>query len=208
MLSGLEPDDDPPPDYTIPAIRFDDGEYVMKSENIIGGIEKRYPSPSLHTDSPSHKEALRIVAMCLKARPDIVPRVCYNLLNPPSQEYFERTRSTVLGVSSLRDMQTEEIRRKAWSEAEEGFQRAIESLKKDPEGPYFMGNTRKSRIVALGGVRRTDCDVASYADLIFVSFLQFLRRCDQSLFDKAVAFDPVIKANYDACSKWLERDDH
>jgi hypothetical protein len=177
------------------------------SENIIGGIEKRYPSPSLHIDSPLYPEVVDTVQACFKARPDILPRVCYNLLNPPSQEYFERTRSAQLGVSSLRDMMNDEVSEKAWKDAEPGFQKAIELLKNHPEGPYFMGNTRESDTIVLAAVVRADSPAASYADIVFASFVHFLKRADHSLFEEATARDPVLKAHYDACAQWFERDD-
>lgn len=179
----------------------------MKSENIIGGIEKRYPSPPLHIDSPLYPEVLDTVQACFKAAPDILPRVCYNILNPPSQEYFERTRSARFGVSSLRDLMNEEVSERAWKEAEPGFQRAVELLKRNPEGPYFMGNTREAATVVLAGVGTTNCHIASYADIVFASFGYFLKRADQSVFEKAIAKEPVLKTHYDACAQWFERDD-
>lgn len=53
-----------------------------------------------------------------------------------------------------------------------------------------------------------DIEVVSYADIIIASFFYFLKRIDQSLFDRAVAHDPVLKTHYDASIKWFERDDH
>jgi glutathione S-transferase len=54
--SGLRPNPKDAPgyftDYSIPAIRYEDGSYQMDSWPIAHELEKRYPSPSLHLDSP------------------------------------------------------------------------------------------------------------------------------------------------------------
>ena len=49
--------------------------------------------------------------------------------------------------------------------------------------------------------------IASYADLIFVSFLHFLKRVDIALFDRFVSIDPTFSRVYDASKEWLKKDD-
>jgi hypothetical protein len=47
----------------------------------------------------------------------------------------------------------------------------------------------------------------SYADFVFVSMLYMFKRADQTLFDRLVGYDPVLKRVFDACGKWFERND-
>jgi hypothetical protein len=47
----------------------------------------------------------------------------------------------------------------------------------------------------------------SYADFIFVSLLQCLKRVDQKIFDRYLAQDSAFGALYDASKEWLEKDD-
>lgn len=49
--------------------------------------------------------------------------------------------------------------------------------------------------------------IVSYADFIFVAFLQFLKRLDESAFERFLGFDEAIGKVYDASKEWLERDD-
>lgn len=49
--------------------------------------------------------------------------------------------------------------------------------------------------------------VVSYADLIFVSFLQFLARIDGDMFQRFLDLDPSFGKIYEASRKWLAKDD-
>ena len=48
----------------------------------------------------------------------------------------------------------------------------------------------------------------SYVDFVVVSWLHFLNTIDEEIYKKVVAIDHVFGKLYDACGKWLERDDH
>jgi hypothetical protein len=37
--------------------------------------------------------------------------------------------------------------------------------------------------------------------------MQFLRAADEAIFQRALGFDAALKAQYDACEKWIERSD-
>jgi len=116
----------------------------MKSENIIGKIEKRFPEPSLHIDSPYHEQAIKAVQEAvLPCAADILPRVPGSLLNPSSAEYFERTRPARFGCSSLKEALEQKGGDPAWKAAEPAYEKVVAMLKQNPEGPYFMGTTRK-----------------------------------------------------------------
>jgi hypothetical protein len=50
--------------------------------------------------------------------------------------------------------------------------------------------------------------LASYADFVTVGFMHCVKRTDESVFERIVGLEPELKKLYDACGKWLERDDH
>ena len=50
--------------------------------------------------------------------------------------------------------------------------------------------------------------LASFADFVTVGFLHCVKRVDESVFDRLIGLEPELKKLYDACAKWLERDDH
>ena len=50
--------------------------------------------------------------------------------------------------------------------------------------------------------------LASYADFVTVSFMHCIKRVDESVFERIFGLEPELKRLYDACGKWLERDDH
>ena len=50
--------------------------------------------------------------------------------------------------------------------------------------------------------------LASYADFVTVGFMHCVKRVDESVFERIIGLEPELKKLYDACGKWLERDDH
>ena len=49
--------------------------------------------------------------------------------------------------------------------------------------------------------------VVSYADVVLVTFLQFLKRAGEGLFEKWVAHDDAFSRIYEASKQWLEKED-
>jgi glutathione S-transferase len=141
---GIPPHDpdgtDESPDYTSPAVKFDDGTYAMDSKKIARELEKRYPSPSLHLDDP-------IVANFSLAKfqkhliPHVVPKVP-KLLNERSEEYFNRTRAVRFGMP-LAQVEKEKATEERWEEAKEGLVEMADLLRQKG-GPCFLGTTGES----------------------------------------------------------------
>ncbi|KAF2274563.1 uncharacterized protein EI97DRAFT_435102 [Westerdykella ornata] len=189
---GITPHDRNDPsflaEYTSPVVRFDDGTFVMDSWNIAHEIEKRYPTPSLGLDEPivvQIKEFISKLFVPLAA--EILPKIPRNLLSAPSAEYFERTRAAKFGMS-LTQFEKEKGGDKAWEAAEAPVKELAGILKKNG-GPYFLG------------------DRVTYADFILVTFLEFLKRIGDGLYEKFTAFDPAFEKLYDASKQWLNKDD-
>ena len=50
--------------------------------------------------------------------------------------------------------------------------------------------------------------VVSYADLVVVGALQFVKSVGEDIYERAVGIEPALKDLYEAAKTWLERDDH
>jgi hypothetical protein len=50
-------------------------------------------------------------------------------------------------------------------------------------------------------------ETASHADLAIVCWLAFFKRANKEAFDRILSIDPTIGELYNACKKWLEKDD-
>ncbi|KAK0124742.1 hypothetical protein ONS96_008624 [Cadophora gregata f. sp. sojae] len=168
---------------------FTDGTHIMDSKPIAERLEKDYPIPSLHLDSPIIQEIYPAVGAIAKPlRAVWLPRVPVNLLNPRSSEYFHRTREEDVG-KPLAQFMKEEGGEEAWVEALPAIKSLGELVKKEG-GPYLLGKT------------------PSYADFIIFAFLQFLKVIEDDLYQRLVKVEPVLGELYDVCKPWLERDGH
>jgi len=49
--------------------------------------------------------------------------------------------------------------------------------------------------------------VVSYADVVLVTFLHFLKRAGEGLFEKWVAHDDEFLRIYEASKQWLDKED-
>ncbi|ORY13705.1 hypothetical protein BCR34DRAFT_480523 [Clohesyomyces aquaticus] len=189
---GLPPNEKDSPgffaDYTSPAIKLDDGTYIMDSWKIVFELEKRVPSPSLHLDDPVVIQVRdHIPNLRNPLAPEIMAKVARNLLNPRSAEYFERTREKRFGMP-LAQFEKEKGGEQCWKDVEQPAKEIAGWLKKH-DGPFFLGET------------------VSYADFIFVSFIQFLKRIDDEKFERFTSLDPTFSRIYDASKQWLAKDD-
>jgi glutathione S-transferase len=149
--SGLSPNPKDAPgyftDYSIPAIKFEDGTYSMDSWPIAQELEKRYPSPSLRVDDPVavqvRDQIFKILGPLFLQFISKVPE----LLPERSQEYFYKSRRQALGKP------LSEVHEEAIANAEEGWKAAEGPLKevadwlKKHDGPFFLGESGKHSTV-------------------------------------------------------------
>ncbi|KAF2746428.1 hypothetical protein M011DRAFT_425067 [Sporormia fimetaria CBS 119925] len=206
---GIPPNDKNEPgyfkDYTSPAVGFDDGTYVMESWKIAQGklntsifniqsnsqfleLEKRYPTPSLHLDDPIVPKIRDFIGeIFTPLRAEILPKIPRNLLSEVSAEYFETDRAKLFGMP-LSQLEKEKGGDEAWEKAKKPAKEAGDMLR-EHGGPFFLG------------------EKVTYADLIFVSFLEFLRRSGDGMFEKWMALDPAFEKVYEASKEWLKRAD-
>lgn len=142
MNISLSPNESPATPYTIPAVQFDENEYLMDSRKIAARLEKDYQTPTLQLDSPLLPMVEEILPTILEPmRPIWMPLIPSNLLNPSSAEYFSRTREERLG-KSLVDFKAEGAGEECWIAALPGM-KALEELLGREGGPYLLGKTRE-----------------------------------------------------------------
>lgn len=159
----------------------------MDSFAIAKYLESNNPNPSLHLDSPYLE---RIVTLLPKAAgplaPIFVPGVQGNLLNPPSADYFRRTREPRFGKT------LEELAKgadEAWETSKPHIKEIAAMLREDDSGPYFMGKE------------------VSYADIVVVSWMKMFERIGQ--LEGIMDVDKeAFGAVYKGCQNWLERDSY
>ncbi|KAL8669109.1 MAG: hypothetical protein Q9168_006290 [Polycauliona sp. 1 TL-2023] len=173
--------------YTVPAIRFPDGTYVMESKNIAVSLEEKYPSPSLHLDSPqlAKIEAL-LPQLFIPLRGVVTPKIGRNLMTQESEPYFYKSRAEKFGMP-LDQMDREMSGEKQWEEARPVI-REVAALIEEKGGPFVLGRE------------------VSYADFILVGALSLFKRLGEGVFERVVEMEPVLRALYAASGKWLEKD--
>ena len=113
----------------------------MESKAIASRLERDYPSPSLHLDSPELKEVEQLIPKVQEPLRGVFMPLVPNLLSERSTEYFERTRAALVG-KPLQEYAQTNGGEKAWIEALPGIKSIGELIKKEG-GPFVMGETRK-----------------------------------------------------------------
>ena len=124
-------------------------------------------------------------------RPFFFPLLARIIILPEDLEWFHADRSRRFGMP-LDQVEAQMGGNVAWEKAEAGFKLMGEVLRKHKrdEGPYILGS------------------VPSYGDLIIASAVQFFKALGEEHFERMVAHDEAIRGVWEACRKWLERDDH
>jgi hypothetical protein len=104
--------------YTSPAVKFDSSTYIQDSVKIAPELEKRYPEPSLHLDSPLLPKAYAGVSAILEvSRPMLMRKVLPNLLDGRSADYISHTRAEALR-KSREDYAKESVVEEVWRKLE------------------------------------------------------------------------------------------
>ncbi|KAL6694809.1 hypothetical protein J3F84DRAFT_375208 [Trichoderma pleuroticola] len=174
--------------YTVPVVKFPNGDYLMQSYAIAQKLEELFPEPSLHLESDSYSKVVAAWSKIDAAlAPETRPRVPKNLLNPASVEYFERTRSARLGMTLEEFSKSDKAGEAAWTAAEPGLQALKAILTENSSGPYIDG------------------DSVSYGDLALAGNYAFFGTIYEDLLKRLLSYDESLQRHYDACKKWLER---
>ena len=170
-----------------------DGTYVMDSRNIADSLEALHPEPSFQLDS-GYIERVQKAVLDVGAAlaPICIPRVPELLLNPSSAEYFQRTRAVRFGMTLDELAKSEKAGEAAWEKAQPSIKEIIDILHEHEEGPFVLGKT------------------PSYADLILAGYWAFAKKLDKGgdVFERALGMDEAFPKHWEACQKFLEREDH
>ena len=127
--------------YTSPTIRIGD-KYIMDSLKIATELEKQYPSPPLHVDSPLVSKVQNIVLGGIGSlRGVIMPRIPDKLLNQPSFDYWVASREAKYGMS-LPQYAKEKGGDDAWEKAMPAL-KELGTILKAEGGPFVLGKTGK-----------------------------------------------------------------
>ena len=137
---GLPPNENCNTPYTIPTIRDANGKYTMDSRKIVAELEKQYPEPSLHLDSPQLAKVDELVMKTIAPlRAVIMPLVPRNILREPSAEYFERKGEERFGMP-LAQVEKEQGGNKGWEGAIPYLKETGDMLRAEG-GPFLLGKT-------------------------------------------------------------------
>ncbi|KAI1109743.1 hypothetical protein F5Y14DRAFT_431260 [Nemania sp. NC0429] len=179
--------------YTLPAVQLPDGTYIMDSWDIAQELEKQYPSPSLHLDSPLRDRYNELLNPSFAAlRPEVIRYVPEALLNEASLEHWEVTRTPRIGMP-LPQYVAEQGGPQAYKKAAPYLQQITALLKENDAGVFFEGET------------------ISFVDFIHAGFLIMFRRYGRDSFDQLLEAtgDPELHLKFlEALKPWIERDDH
>jgi len=182
-----------PSGYSSPMVQLPDGTYVMDSRNIADSLEALHPEPSFQLDSGYVERTQKAVLDVGAAlAPLCLPRVPELLLNPSSAEYFQRTRAVRFGMTLDELARSEKGGEAAWEKAMPSIREIAAILHEHEDGPYVLG------------------EKASYADLIIAGYWAFAKKLDKGgdVFGRGMGVDEVFGRHWEACQKFLERDDH
>jgi glutathione S-transferase len=145
--SGLTPNEKGRP-YTSPAVKFDSSTYLQDSAKIAPELEKRYPEPPLHLDSPLLPKAYAAVGAILEViRPMLMRKVLPNLLNERSVDYISHTRAEALR-KSREEYSKGSVVEEVWRKLEVPLKN-LAALTRGNGGPFVMGKIRKLFLLPL-----------------------------------------------------------
>lgn len=160
----------------------------MDSTKIASALEAAHPSPSLQLEHPIVAEVQGLVYKALKPLvPEVLPLIPKHVLSQGSVEYWVTTREKDFG-QNLDTMRAEKGGQQCFDRAQAGLEETAALLKKEG-GPFFLG--------------KEPC----YADFIWIGFVQFVKRASEEDFEKLVGVDDALRKQYDACAKYMEKDD-
>ncbi|KAL7926957.1 hypothetical protein ACQKWADRAFT_279127 [Trichoderma austrokoningii] len=180
--------------YTIPVVQFPDGTYLIESGKIAEAIEKKYPSPTVHLDSPIVGRVGALVDKCMPAmHPNILHKFSQAVLSEKSYDYWVGNYTEKLGMP-LAEYERRLGGEKSWAEALPPLIELTGLLKqRQAEGPFFLGK-----------------DI-SYADFIWAGALFFVKRVDGNLFQELLNRTEargVHERFFEECAPWMKRDSY
>lgn len=179
-----------PTPYTMPAIRLPDETYIMDSKAIAIALEKLYPNPPLHLDSPILARVEELWPQVMAAlRGVVMPLIPRNILSEKSIPYFNETRQERFGMP-LEQLEKVAGGEKAWEDARPIIGQFGDLLReKEKEGPFLGGGE------------------VGYADFVLVGAMELLRRAGGGVWERLVKEEEGFERLWRECGEWVQRDD-
>ncbi|KAM0477830.1 hypothetical protein ACHAPX_005596 [Trichoderma viride] len=180
--------------YSVPIVQFPDRTYLMESGKIAKAIEKKYPSPAVHLDSPIVYRVGGLVSKCeLAMHPNLLYKFAQVVLSEKSYDYWVGKYTEKFGMP-LDEYERQLGGEKSWVAALPYLIELTSLLKeKQAEGPFFLGK-----------------DI-SYADFIWAGALIFVKRVDENVFQELLdrtGDRDVHERFFEACAPWMKRDSY
>ncbi len=163
----------------------------MDSQKIVEKLEQLHPEPSLYLDTKVHESVYGAVASTIDASiSTIIPAAQRNILREPSASWHAADRERRFG-KSLEQLEEDEGGEKAWDAVKHGLEalKAELSKHKRDDGPFVLGGT------------------VSYGDFLIAGFFEWLKRADDTLYERFIGYDASFKEHHEACQPCLAKDD-
>ncbi|PTB65749.1 hypothetical protein BBK36DRAFT_1120176 [Trichoderma citrinoviride] len=178
--------------YSIPAILFPDGTYMMDSHKIAAAIEQGYPFPPIHLEAPILPKIEHLTQEAIRPLyPLLMHKISQVILPDKSYDYWVGQYVRELGMP-LDEYERQFGGEKAWAAARPALSELTELLKEAEGGPFFLGRE------------------VSYADFVWVGGLVFVKRVDEGVFRELLertGAGEVHERLLEACEPWLKRND-
>jgi glutathione S-transferase len=178
--------------YTIPTIMLPSGQYVMDSLEIAKVLEKEYPTPPAHLDSPYYDRLLEQTKAAMAALPSVyVTNVYDRVLGEASRPYFHETRTKYLGMT-IEEYLAKHPAEESFQAAEQYLRNVTGLLKENELGPFLMG--------------REVC----YADFVWGGFLLFFKVMGEDVWERFLKATGDAKVHLDfleALEPWTKKVD-
>ncbi|KAL6876827.1 hypothetical protein J3F83DRAFT_727218 [Trichoderma novae-zelandiae] len=181
--------------YSIPAIQFPDGTYMMDSRKIAEAIDQKHPSPPVHLDTPIVERIEQLTLDAIKPLyPILMHKISQAILADKSYDYWVGQYTRELGMP-LDEYERRLGGDKSWEAARPALSELTRLLveEKQAEGPFFLGKE------------------VGYADFVWVGGLVFVKRVDEGVFRELLDRTGAREAHerlLEACEPWLRRNDY
>jgi glutathione S-transferase len=161
----------------------------MESASIAEFLESTYPDPPVPLTSELGRQiedqARAVVGKTFQA--SVMPREI-NILSPPAQEYFRRTREALIG-HRLEDLLDSDKEEQSWNAQADRINAVGEIMRTNKaDGPFVLGAR------------------PSYTDFFIAGSLQSAREVDEGVFQRISKY-PGFGDIYEACVPFMGKRD-
>lgn len=163
-----------PSAYTVPAIKFPNGEAAMDSPVVALEVNKRYPEPRLDMAEELQAKAMPILGEILPALlGEFYPRIQRDILLPEVVEGWTRKKEAMFGMS-MAEFQAQRGGEVAWGKAKPGFEK-LRAFLQEGGGPFVKGKE------------------VTYLDFVLAALMESVKRIGEDMFERLYGEVPELK---------------